>query len=1336
MNNNLNRIHLGNKNNKINNFFNLFFFISNSYNNFFLRFSKNFFSLNNILNSIFPIEIKKLNLFINYIDFKITKSLNNYYYCIENGLTYSGILKINFFLSDNFNNKYESQYVDVCEIPILTNNYTFVINGIEKTVVSKFIRSPGLYYILNNNNKKNKYLIKIIPVKGHSLFFFINFNNEIFLKILNYEISIIYILKFLGLSNLDIIDKFYEFEHIYFINKKIFLKIFYDYFLNFSIPYNITDSEGNIVVEKNTLLNENYINKIKSLNIEYVEVTEEYLINKFLGSDIILNNNIAAKCCDKIDSFILSKIKDLNIDKIKIIHFSTNSQYCVLNSIIKNNLNYFDLKDKVNDFFSKIGFSFIKKNFFNFEFDINENYIWDISNIRKKINFKLGRKYFHGPNYLNLDDIIDIIKSLILFKDGLILEDDLYSLNSLNLNLIGDFFYEIFYKFFNNLKNNFLNKNFSFKNKIKFLPKYFLNFNLLDSVIKKFFNFSKYSQFLDQINILSELAHKRRVTFLGVPGISRKHSGFDVRDLNSSQYSRLCPVETPEGINIGLVGSLSLFTLINKDKDLVSPYYKVVNCKVLNNFINYLSSLDETDFIFADSSIKILPNNSIKRTLINARCNNKLLLIDSKFVNFVNIYSYQIFSVSTSLIPFIEYNDSNRALMAANMLRQALPCLIPERPIVGTGLEYLVGINSNILRSKSNGVIKFIDPTLMIVEEIFKKNIFFFNYKFYYLNRHRSSNQNTDINQNFIKNLNDNIYYNDILTNNNCLDKSEISLGQNILVAFMSWGGYNFEDSIIVSEKVLCEERFTSLENFSIDINVYNNKEFYEILSNKFNNNLKNLDDFGIIKIGSLVSSFDLIVGKKTFYYKKKNTSLSNEIKILNSIFKKEEEEFLDSSYYLPNNFNLSEVVDVKIFFSKNVELDYYDNLILNNQVNKFLEKKKLIFKKFFFNFKRKVKKFLENKEFIKNGTIYKINSNILYKMKLKDLFSLTLNDKKYNYYFYKFSKNFKNYIKDYKIIKKNIFFKFFKSLPLGVSKLIKIYFIRKKKLQVGDKMCGRHGNKGVISKIVPTNEMPYLNNGVSIDMILNPLGVPSRMNLGQLMEVHLGFLSFLIQLKLSYYLFSNNILYLKNFLLDIFSILNYKFSLKIKDYSKNELLNLSNYFLNGFYFSIPAFNDFKDSDMNKLFNLINFDLNYTNIDFYKNNKQVYLYDGKSGEKFDNPITVGYMYILKLNHLSQDKLHSRSVGSYSLITQQPLKGKSNTGGQRFGEMEVWALEAYGASYSLRDMLTIKSDDIFNRFNSYKNIVYGNYDFKYNLPESFNVMINNINSLGIYVRFIN
>lgn len=441
-------------------------------------------------------------------------------------------------------------------------------------------------------------------------------------------------------------------------------------------------------------------------------------------------------------------------------------------------------------------------------------------------------------------------------------------------------------------------------------------------------------------------------------------------------------------------------------------------------------------------------------------------------------------------------------------------------------------------------------------------------------------------------------------------------------------------------------------------------------MSNKINNDSKNLDDFGIIKIGSLVSSSDLIVCKKTFYYKKKENFLLNEVKILNSIFKKSEDNFSDSSYYLPNNFNLSEVIDVKIFFSKNTELTFYDNLILDNQIDKILKKKKNIFKIFFFKFKKKLRKFLKNKDFIKNNLVYKIDKFDLYKMKLNDLFSLTLNNKEHNYHFLKFSKKFKKYIKDYKFMKKNIFSKFIKNLPLGVSKLVRIHFMRKKKLQVGDKMCGRHGNKGVISKIVPVNEMPYLDNGISIDMILNPLGVPSRMNLGQLMEVHLGFLSFLIQLKLSYYLFSNNILYLKKFLLDIFSILNYKFSLKIKFYSRKELLNLSNYFLNGFYFSISAFSNFKNSDLNELFNLVNFDLSYTNINFCREKKQVYLYDGKSGKRFDNPITVGYMYILKLNHLSQDKIHSRSVGSYSLITQQPLKGKSNIGGQRFGEMEV------------------------------------------------------------------
>ncbi|ASS47023.1 DNA-directed RNA polymerase beta subunit [Candidatus Nasuia deltocephalinicola] len=1342
---------------KNNFFFNLIGIIINSYNNFFKK-KYNPVNNNNVNNNndnnlisifkeIFPIKNFKHNLLIEYIDFKLSKPHNDYLYCIKNGLSYFSNLKAKFCISSlkkggKFLKKFlKCQYIDIASIPLMTESGSFIINGVEKVVVSKFTRAPGIYFLNSFKNKKKIFLIKIIPDKGLNFIFFINDFNLLFLKVLNYEISLIHLLRYMGLSNKNIIDNFYNYQQIYFFNDTFNLKFIYKYFLNIIIPYDIIDNNNNILVNKNVLINKDILNKIKDSNIDFIKISEDYLIGKFIANDIIIDNLPIAVIGDILDNSLIVKIKSFKVKNISIICFSTSPHSSVILSINNSINNTLKIKNIVEKFISKIGFNFIKKRFFNSDIFFRNKITFDISCIRKKINYKLNKTGFSGPNYFNSDDIYKIIKNLILFKDGLYPPDDMNSLNSISLNLSGDILYEIFRKILLNLKKFFCRRIYKKKN-INLLPEDFLKFNTLDIEIKKFFNISRYSQFLDQTNILSELSHKRRVSFLGMPGVSSKHSSFDVRDLNFSYYSKLCPVETPEGINIGLINSLSLLTLVNRDRELISPYYKVIKNKILNRRIYYLSSLQESNLIFCDSSKKVYPNNFIKNSLINARCNDHLIITKSNLVNYIDILSSQILSVCASLIPFIEYNDSNRALMASNMLKQALPCLFPQRPIIGTGLEYLIGTNSvDIIKSKDFSIVKYVDSSTIILEKMYKKKShFFFDYDIYNLEKNRSSNQNTLISQRFILNLNDNVRCGQILNDNSCTDKGELSLGQNMIVAFMSWGGYNFEDSIIVSEKVVSDERYTSIEAFTIDISFYSDDIFCDILSRDINiDNIKKnkLDEFGIIKVGSMVSSGDLLVGKKTNFLKKKFDIISNEKKLINIILKNEFSEYVeskDSSFFLPNNFNLSLVNNVEVFFSKNFPLTDIDKSILELQSNKFLKNKKKIFNFFLNNIKGMIKGFLFNKEiFDDNERIIICDYKILNKINIKKMLNIKLKDNKINIFYKKFSLKFKKYIKIYNFMCKNINEKFIKVLPININKIVKLYFLRKKKLQIGDKMSGRHGNKGVISKIIPVHEMPYMSNGTPIDIILNPLGVPSRMNVGQLLEVHLGFISFLISLKIKKLLFFKKYKSLKIFIYNIYNILNDKISLNIKKCSKEYLISVSKYLINGFYFGISAFNNFKEENINKLFNFII--SKFKDIEFSDVNKQIYLYDGKTGKKFDNPITVGLMYILKLNHLSEDKIHSRSVGPYSLVTQQPLKGKSNMGGQRVGEMEVWALEAYGASHTLKDMLTIKSDDMKGRVEAYKNIISGSLKFKYNIPESFNVMMSNINALGIYSRFI-
>ncbi len=1306
-----------------------------SYNNF-LK-----FGLNDVFNSIFPIYIKKSKHIIEFLKYELIHPTKSYHYCINKGLTYSisidlELIFYNYIIDNNgfiLKNKIKNEIINISNLPVLTNNSTFIIDGIEKTIVSKFIRSPGLYFLKEFKKNNYFYFLKLVPDIGDEIDFFIDKNNIPYLKIRKNLILITDILIVAGFNSKQIIELFYNLlEVFYFDEFNVKLKFDDKIFLNYNLPYDIFDNYGNLILSKNKIIDQDIILKIKENNIKHILINKNFLIGKYFAENLYYDNNKFVKIFDIIDSKTLFDIFNFNIKNFKIILYGSFAHMSIILSL-KKNLNYFKSLDNVNFFLKNIGFNIFDFNILNFDYN-NIKKFFDISKIcRKKLNF------FYKKNYnfklINKLDIVNILKLLISFNDGLYEETDSLDIKNLNLILVGDMIKDIFFQFFFKIKkrvekfNLNVNKNFS-------INKIFKTFDLIFE-IKKFFSTSRYSQYLDQTNLISELSHKRKVTFLGVIGISKKYSGFNSRDLNSSHYSRICPIETPEGINIGLVNSLALLCKVDKYNFLVSPYYKVINGKILKKIV-YLSVNEEFNSFICEPT-KVFKNFK-NIDYILAKYGDQILITNPEFINFINILPYQMLSSSAILIPFLENNDSNRALMASNMLKQALPLIFPERPYISTGLEFLISLNSkDLVISKEKGLIHYQDSRFIILKNYLNYNDFYsYSYDIYFLIKYFSSNQKTNKSQriiNYNKNLNH--YTNDILADGSSTSEGVLSLGKNVIVALMPWEGYNFEDSIIVSEKIIIEEKFTSLEFTQIDINILNlSKNEFEILCSDTVKNFsrkKNLDSFSIIKKGTKVYGGDVLVGK-TFLKLKKTKKPSFSEKIINFLLLESNCNIDDTSFYLPNNFNCGIVNSIEIYFSDSYFFKNDDKKLFNYQNSKIIINKK---KKFFF-LKKKIKNmvidFLINKKYFSYDHKIKLFKYSDFKKKnIKNILNLKLVNYEYFKIFKKIIKKIKFFLKINKFIIKEIKKKFFKELLPDISKIIRISIISKKNLQVGDKMSGRYGNKGVISKILPINEMPYIYNGKSIDVILNPLGVPSRMNIGQLLEIHLGFTSLCLGWKLFDMLYKNNsILNIKYLLKKIYknslevnyiNLLNYK-----------QIISLIDYLKEGFYFSVKPFSLFKENSLNNLLNIVFSDNFLYNLGISENKKQISLYDGRDGVKFKKKITVGYMYLFKLNHLSEDKMHARSTGPYSLITQQPLRGKSNKGGQRLGEMEVWALEAYGAFYSLQEMFTIKSDDVSGRYVAYKKIVRGIGDFIFNIPETFNVMMRNINSLSLYIRF--
>ncbi len=1309
-----------------------------SYNNFLYNSKDKNSGLDLSFKSIFPICNYNHNIKLSYLGYKFKNLFFNDKECQLRGLTYSIGLKVKLNLSYYIINKNKKKkkkkkkknikkYVYFSDIPLMTDRATFVVNGIERVVVSQLHRSPGVFFDVDkskiNSSKKILYYSKIIPYRGSWLEFEFDSKDILYARIdRKKKIYITVILKALGYSNNEILNLFFKKISFNIINKKLFLifnpLLWKNKILDFDILYN-----NKIYIKKGILLNDKYINKIIKKKIYNILVSPNYLLNKVLYKDYIIkfnNKEYEFKSNIKLDKDILNKFINSNCNNIDILYID-NLNY---NSYISDTL----LLDSISDQDSALieiycilkpsdppSLDVARKLFNNLFFNINN---YDLSDVgRMKLNISLNRDNLNGSMTLTKYDIVDVIKKLIDIKNGIKKIDDVDHLGNRRVRSVGEMMENHFRIGLTRIEKNIKDR-FSIGNLDNINIKDLINSKTLSIIIKDFFCSNQLSQFMDQNNPLSEITHKRRISSLGQGGLTRERAGFEVRDIHYTHYGRICPIETPEGPNIGLINSLSIYACINKYGFIETPYRLVKKGYIINK-IHYLSAIEEEKFIIAPANIIVDKNNFIISDLIICRYKGEFNLFNRKKINYIDISSQQIVSVGSSLIPFLEHDDANRALMGANMQRQAVPCLIPDKPLVGTGMEKIVAQDSGIcVLAKNNGIVKYVDSSKIIIEKK-NKNIFD-KLDIYDLLKYLRSNQNTCINQRPCVCLGDKVKKGDILADGFATDLGELSLGQNVRVAFMSWHGYNFEDSILISENIIKNDVFTTLHIKELSCICRDTKLGSEEITcdipNINDSSLSKLDESGIINIGTEVYDGDILVGKIT---PKGETQLSPEEKLLRAIFGEKASEVKDSSLRVPSGGS-GKVIDVQIFSRDGIKKNKRSIKIENEKLN--IIKKKINYELKYYK-KKIIFYILKKKKNIKNFDNISLNDiNNISKIKTDNLsFKNKINNLLYYYLKLKESlnKRFKKYIK--KITQYN-------ELSPGILKIVKIYLAIKKHVQVGDKMSGRHGNKGVISKVCSIEDMPYDERGIPVDVILNPLGVPSRMNIGQVLETHLGMVLKVLGDKINDMLTNNtNINEIRNFIKKIYS-LNSKYNkdVDIDLFDDNKLIIFAKSLVKGIPISTPVFDGIKEKDIKRLFKIAGL----------PDSGQINLYDGLTGRKFDKPVTVGYMYIMKLNHLIDDKIHARSTGSYSLITQQPLGGKSQFGGQRFGEMEVWALEAYGAAYTLQEMLTVKSDDVNGRIKIYKNIINNNHYMNPNMPESFNVLIKEICSLCLNVKLEN
>ena len=1289
--------------------------------------------LEEVFKSIFPINSASGNAALDYINYELGECLYTPQECKTKGISYAVPLYANLQLrmmdkatgyKTIKENGIREDRVFLGEIPVMTKDGSFVVNGTERVVVSQLHRSPGVFFDHDKGKThasgKVLYAARIIPYRGSWLDYEFDAKDLIYARIdRKRKFPATAILKSLDMPDQEILDTFYKKIDVEVKSGKIFLSLAADDLKGKAFDFDIEVAGKKVASGKRVnakVAADHAKQKNNLIAVDYDafmgQTLGEDIINKETGEIIFATNSL-------LDKPTLKKLVESGVTEFKILYVNTIDSGSYIADTLRNDAST-SRQEALVDIYRMLrpGEPPTKESteiLFNNLFFSEDRY--DLSDVgRMKLNWRLKIEDRPDVFVLTKEDIVAVLQKLVDIRNGKDTVDDIDHLGNRRIRSVGEMTA-------NQLRIALVRVERAVKDRLGmaetegYKPSDLINAKPITAAFKEFFGSSQLSQFMDQNNPLSEVTHKRRVSALGPGGLSRERAGFEVRDVHPTHYGRVCPIETPEGPNIGLINSLSTYARTDKYGFIETPYRVVKDGKVTDEII-YLSPIMEKRHYIAQANVEMDKKGKFKEEFVTARHQGETSLVSVGMITLMDVSPKQVLSVAASLIPFLENNDANRALMGSNMMRQAVPTLIPQKPLVGTGLERQVASDSGVcIVANNTGVVDSVDGGRIVIKVSSGDNV---SVDIYNLVKYTRSNQNTCINQRPLVKKGDHVKAGDIIADGPSIDLGELAIGQNMRIAFMPWNGFNYEDSILVSERVVQEDRLTSIHIQELTCITRDTKLGMEEITSDIpgvsESALSKLDENGIVYAGAKVEAGDILVGKVT---PKGESQLSPEEKLLKAIFGEKASDIKDTSLRVPSSVS-GTVIDVQIFtrdgVDKNPRAKSNESTMVSDYSKDLDDEMRIVTN----SLKNTLVALIKKENLI--TTKGKFTQESIDEMDLDALLKTTIKNKKVSDLQKNIADQFKKYQAENKekmaIFKKKI--EGGNDLAPGVLSIIKVYLAVKRKIQAGDKLAGRHGNKGVISSIIPIEDMPYDENGEPVDVVLNPLGVPSRMNVGQILETHLGLAAKGLGSKIDKMIKSKEKLDgVKKVLNDIYSF-GPRDNDDIKSLKDSEVKELADNLRDGVPFATPVFDGANEYQIKEL-------LKYADL---PESGQFDLYDGRTGEKFDRPVTVGYMYMLKLNHLIDDKMHARSTGSYSLVTQQPLGGKAQFGGQRFGEMEVWALEAYGASYTLQEMLTVKSDDIAGRSKVYKNIVDGNYEVDSGVPESFNVLSKEIRALGI------
>ncbi|MFL2505348.1 MAG: DNA-directed RNA polymerase subunit beta [Candidatus Azotimanducaceae bacterium] len=1297
--------------------------------------------------SVFPITSYSGNASLEYVSYRLGKPLFNVKECQLRSVTYAVPLRVTvrlvIFDKDSGNKDVKDikeQEVYMGEIPLMTDNGTFVINGIERVVVSQLHRSPGVFFDHDkgktHSSGKLLYSARVIPMRGSWLDFEFDPKDNLYARIdRRRKLPATILLRALGFSAEEILDMFFDTDSFEVTEEAYTLELIAARLRGETAQFDIYDKKGVAIVEEGSRITARHIREMEKAGLTRLNCPPGYVCGHVLAKDLVDSETgeVVVACNTEITEEILDRISELGITSFDTIY--TNDLDC--GSFISETIRVDSTNNRLEALVEiyrmmRPGEPPTKEaaeNLFTNLFFSSERY--DLSSVgRMKFNRRLGRDEELGEGVLSNHDIIDVIKCLINIRNGKDTVDDIDHLGNRRVRSVGEMAENAFRLGLIRVERA-VRERLSLAESEGLLPQDLINAKPVAAAVKEYFGSAQLSQFMDQNNPLSEVTHKRRVSALGPGGLTRERAGFEVRDVHPTHYGRVCPIETPEGPNIGLINSLATYARTNSYGFLESPYRKVSDGKVTDE-IEYLSAIIESDYVIAQASSRLDSKGKLVEDLVDVRFQGEFTKMPRESVNFMDVSPQQVVSVAASLIPFLEHDDANRALMGSNMQRQAVPTLKAEKPLVGTGMERTVARDSGVcVVALRGGMVETVDAGRIVVRvnddetESGEAGVDIYN-----LTKYTRSNQNTCINQKPLVKAGDMVSKQDVLADGPSVDIGELALGQNIRIAFMTWNGYNFEDSILISEKVVKDDRFTTIHIQELTCVARDTKlgseEITSDIPNVGESALSKLDESGIVYIGAEVDPGDILVGKVT---PKGETQLTPEEKLLRAIFGEKASDVKDTSLRVPSSYK-GTVIDVQVFTRDGLQKD---NRALDIERAALVEVRKNIEEEYRIvetATRERLAVSLQDKRIITAPGLKKgqaLSGEYLSSCDLNDLIKIRMESESLNELLEIADQRLQDRRRelDERFEESKRKLESGDDLAPGVLKIVKVYLAVKRRIQPGDKMAGRHGNKGVISVIKPVEDMPFDDDGEPVDIVLNPLGVPKRMNVGQILETHLGWAAHGLGKKIGKMLDQQeDVLRIREFLESIYNQSGREED--FKGFRDTEIIELAENLREGVPMATNVFDGANEGEIKKMLEIAGL----------PSDGQCVLYDGCSGERFDRPVTVGYMYMLKLNHLVDDKMHARSTGSYSLVTQQPLGGKAQFGGQRFGEMEVWALEAYGAAYTLQEMLTVKSDDVHGRTRMYKNIVDGDHKMEPGMPESFNVLVKEIRSLGIDIELEN